>query len=391
MDSSLVDNYNYKRITTATVDAQENVFRTAVDLFSADEWNDIVADFDDAAIYQTSVFGALCWGTEKLSRIAIYEGDEVVAAAQVVIVDTPLLGAGIAHCKFGPLWRRRDAPVRTRVYREILQALRSEYADRRGLLLRIKPWEISDSAEQYSRQRQLSDLNRQSHLPKYSTFVLDLSRSIDELRSGLHRRWRYNLRQAEKLDIQITRSTSKEDAATFEQLRSEMRTIKTYVDTSEVEHLPSLMAGLPGNLKPSIFIAYRDGKPLSSLVVSAIGHTAFYLYAASGREGRQISTSYLLFWEALKWAKEGNCRWLDLVGSTPRGTGGHNGYRQFKNGFTGRNGSEHHMCDWEVSGGWHSTLVVHGGTYISECSRAARHGLNALKVRLSRYPAGTKA
>jgi len=391
MESSLVDNYKYTRTTTTTVPSKNSVFRAEVDLFSDAEWDEIVAGFSDAVIYQTSSFGALRWGKEKLSRIAIYEGGEVVAAAQVAIVSTPLLGAGIAHCKFGPLWRPRNRPVRVELYREILRALRVEYAESRGLLLRIKPWEMTDSAETCSRHRQLSQLKPQSHLPKYNTFVVTMNRSMEELHGGLSRRWRSNLRKAQKNSaIHVTRSSSEKDAAVFMQLHNEMRALKTFVDTSEAECLPRLVAGLPEQLRPTIFTAYQDEKPVSSLAVSAIGETAFYLYAASGRDGRNANASYLLFWEALQWVKERNCRWLDLVGSMPKGTGGYQGYRQFKKAFTGSNGSEQHMCDWEVSGSWRSSLVVHGGTFISERWRASLHALNGLRVKFSRYPGGTR-
>ncbi|MEJ2139838.1 MAG: peptidoglycan bridge formation glycyltransferase FemA/FemB family protein [Gammaproteobacteria bacterium] len=390
MDSSLVDNYDYTRITTTTVPSKNIVFRTEVDVFSDAEWDEIVAGFSDAVIYQTSSFGALRWGKEKLSRIVIYEGSEIVAAAQVAIVSSPLVGGGIAHCKFGPLWRPRNLPVRIEFYREILRALRAEYAHSRGLLLRIKPWEMTDSAEMCSR-RQLSQLKPQPHLPKYNTFVVDMNRSIEELHGGLSRRWRSNLRKAQKNSgIHVTRSSSEKDAAIFMQLHNEMRALKTFVDTSEAECLPRLVAGLPEQLRPTIFTAYQDEKPVSSLAVSAIGETAFYLYAATGSHGRQVNASYLLFWEALQWVKERNCRWLDLVGSMPKGTGGYQGYRQFKKAFTGTNGSEQHMCDWEVSSSWRSSLVVHGATFISERWRASLHALNGLRVKFSRYPGGTR-
>ena len=389
-DSSLIDGNSLRTITgDVALDMRYPRYRAEVDLFGSEEWDEIVGLFDDGPIQQTATFASVCWG-KQLSRLALYEGDEVVAAAQVVIVEMPLLGAGVAHCKFGPMWRRKNSPVRSEIYREILAAMRAEYAVKRGLLLRIKPWEVIDEGGQLASIRGEIGLEPQDHLPRYSTFILDMSRSTEELRKGFLQKWRYNLRKAEKQDLQVTCSRDKQAAEIFMQLHFEMRDIKTYVDTSEVESLPELIEGLPEHLRPAIFIAYHNGKPISSLVISLIGRTAYCLFAASGADGRRLSASYVLFWEAMHWVKDYGCDWFDLVGSMPAGTGGHLGYRQFKAGMTGRNGKEYFMCDWQVCHNWRSHLMVHGGAFVSARIRAARHHLNSLKVRLSRHPAGTR-
>ena len=41
--------------------------------------------------------------------------------------------------------RRRGQSQRPEVYRAVLSAMRAEYAGRRGLLLRVKPWETKRS------------------------------------------------------------------------------------------------------------------------------------------------------------------------------------------------------------------------------------------------------
>ncbi len=361
-------------------------FHHAVDTLSPSEWNTLVSRFSDAAIHQTSVFGALRWGADKLSHIVLYERDEPVAAAQVIVVTVPLLGTGIAHCKFGPLWRRRGAPARLTVYRAMLSAMREEYAGRRGLVLRIKPWETEADDGPLARARIEAGFEMQAQLPRYHTFVLDLSRSLEELRAGFHHKWRYNLKKAEKQALTVTRGHTAADADTYMQLYAEMRDLKTYVDTSEVDLLPALMRELPEGLRPEVFVAHADGRPAAAIVISLIGDTAYYLFGATGEAGRNNGASYVLFWEALQWLKERDCRWFDLVGSQPQGTGGGVGYRRFKSGMTGKNGDEYHMADWDAIASWRSRIVVHGGTRLRELSRAVRHELNGIRERLLGRP-----
>ncbi len=361
-------------------------FRCEIDKLSQADWNSLLTQFSDAVIHQSATFGSLRWGADKISSIILYEHDQPVAVAQLAIVSMPLLGAGIAHCKFGPLWRRRGQPERLEIYLEMLNAMRAEYAVRRGLLLRLKPWELPATSGQLSMLRQNAGFAVQPHMPMYHTFVIDTSRSIEQLRAGFHSKWRYNLKKAEQQALTITRSNDAAAAETFMQLYGEMRDIKSFVDTSEIDLLPGLIRELPEALRPSIFIARSDGKPVAAIVISLIGETAYYLFGATANEGRESGASYVLFWQAICWLKEANCRWFDLVGSTPQGTGGGAGYRRFKAGMTADNGDEYHMADWEVSSNWRSYVVVHGGTRLRALLRDLRHGFNGIRERLLNKP-----
>jgi len=362
-------------------------FHYAVDSLGAAEWNTLLAEFSDAVIHQSAAFGALRWGTEEVSNIVLYEDDQPVAAAQVIVVRMPLLRAGVAHCKFGPMWRRRGQPERTEIYEQILQVMRDEYAVRRGLALRLKPWEtIGTLPGQLAMLRQTAGFAIQAQLPLYHTYILDMSRSIEELRAGFHSKWRYNLKKAEKQALTITRSSDPTAAETFMRLYRAMRDIKNFVDTSEIDILPGLMRDLPENLRPSVFIAHSEGEPVAAIVISRVGDTAYYLFGATANEGRSSGASYVLFWNALCWLRESDCRWFDLVGSRPQGTGGGAGYRRFKSGMTGDNGEEYHMADWEVCHNIRSYIAVHGGTRLRAILRDVRHGLNGIRERLLRRP-----
>jgi len=364
------------------VEKKTDLFRAEVDRVGEAEWNSIVERFADATIHQTWAFGALRWGTRKLSHLVLYEDGEVVAAAQLVTLETPILKAGIAHCKFGPMWRLRDRPERPEVYDAVLGAMRREYADNRGLLLRLKPWETDAPEESPGQIRSAAGLHARPELPQYHTFVLDMRPSLEELRAGLHHKWRYNLKKAERQSFRVTHSASSEAAASYMQLYKEMRELKTFVDTSEVDLLPDLMAQLPADLRPEVFIAYEDEKPVAAIVISLLGRTGYYLFGATGNAGRDSGASYVLFWQAMEWLKERDCAAFDLVGSQPQGTGGATGYRRFKSQLTGNNGAEYHMLDWEASGSWRSDLVVKWGTYLRSRLIAALHGLNSARVRL---------
>jgi lipid II:glycine glycyltransferase (peptidoglycan interpeptide bridge formation enzyme) len=63
-----------------------------------------------------------------------------------------------------------------------------------------------------------------------------------------------------------------------------------------------------------ILLAEYDGKSLAALFVARYGNHAYYLYGASTDEERNRMPTYLLQWEAMKWAKSHDCTEYDLWG-----------------------------------------------------------------------------
>ena len=339
--------------------------RYAVDSLEREQWNELVSLFDDATIHQTWSWGELCWSNKQMSNLVVYEGEEIVAAAQVIIVSLPVIGAGIAHCKFGPMWRRTGQAERPDLYQYTLEAMTEAYSRQRNLLLRVKPWEADDDSARYARLRAAAGMHQRSGEDTYDTFVVDASRSLEDLRAGFASKWRYNLKKSEKRNLEVTAGNDRDAADVYMQLYSQMRQIKSYDDHSEVAILLSLMDDLPEQLRPTVFTAIHDGQPAASIVVSHIGRVGYYLFGATGKLGRDTGASYLLFWEALSWLHSRDCTWFDLVGSRPQTPNGRHGYRQFKAGVVGKaNGAEVSMKDWEACSSLRSRIVVAGGGWI---------------------------
>ena len=81
--------------------------RVEVDSLDAAGWERLVATFDDATYDQGHAYAASVWGEHRLSHIVVHDGDRIIGAALVVLLQVPGTGRGLAYVKFGPLWRRR--------------------------------------------------------------------------------------------------------------------------------------------------------------------------------------------------------------------------------------------------------------------------------------------
>lgn len=64
----------------------------------------------------------------------------------------------------------------------------------------------------------------------------------------------------------------------------------------------------------ALFIAEHAGQPLAALVATALGETGIYLYGASDNEKRELMPTYLLQFEAMRWARARGCARYDLWG-----------------------------------------------------------------------------
>jgi lipid II:glycine glycyltransferase (peptidoglycan interpeptide bridge formation enzyme) len=63
-----------------------------------------------------------------------------------------------------------------------------------------------------------------------------------------------------------------------------------------------------------LLVAEYEGKTLAALMVFTHGRRAWYVYGASTDEERNRMPTYLLQWEAMKWAKARGCEEYDLWG-----------------------------------------------------------------------------
>jgi len=63
-----------------------------------------------------------------------------------------------------------------------------------------------------------------------------------------------------------------------------------------------------------LLVAEYEGQPLAALMVFARGRRAWYVYGASNDQERNRMPTYLLQWEAIRWAKVRGCEEYDLWG-----------------------------------------------------------------------------
>lgn len=348
-------------------------WQVEVDRATPAEWSQMLKLFDDANIYQTSAYGGVRWGEKNLSRLVLKRDGEVLGIAQLRIVRPIPLKFGMAYLRWGPLWERRGLPLNPEVPTRMARALRDEYLDKRKLFLRVLPNAFAGSSRATTMQIAFCEFTPEplDAGNTYRTFLLDLSPSLDELRSGLDKKWRNQLSRSEKNNLRVIAGHGSEDYRTFSQVYFQMRKRKTFETTVDVDEFGRIQETLAESQRMRILICEDKGVPVAGLVASAMGESAIYLLGATSDDGLNSKGAYLLQWTLISWLKENGIKWYDLGGIDPEGNPG---VYHFKRGLSGEDVCQ--INPLTASGSAVSTGIVKAGLAMQRTLRGSLSPLN---------------
>ena len=259
-------------------------------IVSLSDWNHfILSHHPNAHLLQTGEWGELKRGF-GWEPVRVVSGDKGV---QILFRKLPL-GFTIGYIP--------KANVAASLWNEIDSVCKQN----RAIFLKLEPdqWEGTQPITNY--QLLLSPHNIQP--PR--TLIVDLRGSEEEILARMKQKTRYNIRLAEKKGVTVR---AWDDLAAFHKMMLltggrdgfGVHSLEYYRRAYELLH-PKDMCEL--------LVAEYEGKPLAALFVARHGNRACYLYGASTDEERNRMPTYLLQWEAMKWAKARGCEEYDLWG-----------------------------------------------------------------------------
>lgn len=316
---------------TATKD-QAVEYAVEVDRISEADWYDALGTFDDANLYHTWAHATVLAGEANASRLVVRRHGEIVAMVQARIAALPVLNAGIAYVRWGPLWRKRGVPAQPEVLRRALRAMHDEYVVRRKLVLRVLPYLFNDDDPVFSEIFAQEGFAARKQENTSRTLLMDITRTVDQLRENLGRNWKRNLKAAERHDLSIESGTSVAMFEEFIRIYDEMVDRKGFAEPNDIRQFRAIQAALPEHYKMKITLC-RSGTALcAGLIWSEIGGTAIELFAATSDLGLQAKGSYILRWDLVGRLKAAGFKTYNLNGINPEANPG--GYK-FKSDLAG--------------------------------------------------------
>ncbi len=262
------------------------------------EWNQFIAEHPNAHLLQMGEWGELKAGFGwKPVRVIVGE-----PGAQILFRKLPL-GFTIAYMP-KPVISEQSSVISEQFWREVDLVCKKN----RAIFLKIEldSWEENFILHPSREAFILSPHNIQP--PR--TIMVDIRDNEEAILSRMKPKCRYNIRLAEKKGVTVR---AWDDISAFH----EMMTVTGGRDNFGV-HLKEYYQRAYELFHPKgiceLLIAEYEGKPLASLMIFANGKRAWYVYGASNDLERNRMSTYLLQWEAIRWAKSRGCEVYDLWG-----------------------------------------------------------------------------
>ena len=262
------------------------------------EWRTFLAKYPDVHVLQTAEWGELKAGF-GWEPVRLVTGG---AGVQLLFRRLPL-GFTFAYVP-KPLPFDDDTPPSSVIglWSEIDQVCRRK----RAIFLKLEPDSWDDSQPLPPSPFSPSFHNIQP--PR--TILLSLAGSEDEILNRMKQKCRYNVRLAEKKGVAVR---AWDDLDGFHRLMQVTGGRDGFGVHSLAYYKKAYALFHPAG-SAELLMAEFEGKPLAALMVFAVGRRAWYLYGASNDEERNRMPTYLLQWEAIRWARAHGCTEYDLWG-----------------------------------------------------------------------------
>lgn len=293
-----------------------------VDNITSRDWHECMLEFIDGSFYQTWSYGVIHFGERNSSHLVLNHDGKKVGMAQVRIAKAPLVPIGMAYVNWGPLWRINGKDDEIAHLRNILRALRNEYAIRRKYLLRIVP-NIIDNAECKHIKQVFTDEGFTFSDNPAKTIFLDLSAPVNDLRNNLGRKWRQTLQAGERKHLVVLEGNDSQLGSMAFGIFSQMKRRKGFFGGDQSEAI-AVNRSLPERLKLHYFVCIHDGRPIAALGCVSFGSYGLPLVSATSAEALSLNAGYVLWWKMIEYYKSLGFPILDMGGVNPnRNPGGY--------------------------------------------------------------------
>ena len=269
-------------------------------------WDAFVASHPTGHLLQTWAWGELKarFGWQPI-RLALVEDGYIQSGAQVLFRAIPPIFS-LAYVPKGPLvdWARRDQV--TTLFAGLHRLCRAK----RSAFLKIEP-HASDDNRIRDTIVQLGCVTSQYTIQPPRTIVVDIMPPEEAILAAMKQKTRYNIRLASRKGVTVRPGTA-DDLSTFYGLMQ----ITGRRDNFGIHSLDYFYAmyELFAPERAALLLAEVQEEPVAGLLVLVHGSTTYYMFGASSNVHREKMPTYLLQWEAMRWARASGCQSYDLWG-----------------------------------------------------------------------------
>ena len=269
-------------------------------------------------------------GNEVITK-GVFEKDKLVQSLQITLHQVPQLNWRIGYFPKGHLPDEAQ-----------MKALKQIGQENNLVMIKLEPNISKPADEPTNKGWQTIDSFLRQHgcrpgrrlFTQYS-FLLDLTKTEDELLAKMHPKTRYNILLAKRKGVEI-KFLEPIDLDSVWPLFTETAGRDGF-RIHPKEHYINLLNLKGDGLKVFLAAAYFENQPLAANIMVDFNDTRTYLHGASSSLNRNLMAPYLLHWELMKEAKDNGLKFYDWWGITPNDDPKNPwaGITRFKKGFGG--------------------------------------------------------
>ena len=246
----------------------------------------------------------------KVIREGFFEKDKLLSGFTLTLHKVPKTNWNIGYLPKG------DFPKK-----ELIQELKKIGKREHCIFIQLEPNIIQSNVSNFEFRISNLGLKPAAHplFTKY-TFILDLTKSEEELLKAMHPKARYNIRVAQRHGVEVVEDNSKEAFEAYWKLMEETTKRQNFYAHTKRYHQIQWELFNAGNNKENaftshLFLAKYQGKILTAWTLFVFKDALYYPYGASSSEHREVMHSSIIMWEAIRFGKKLGLKKFDMWGA----------------------------------------------------------------------------
>lgn len=275
------------------------------------------------------------WGDFQTSqgkdavRYGFTENEKIIGTVQLLKTKVPHMNGYYLYAPYGPIG-------------EIdLEQIKKDFPD--SWFIRLEPQQAIKIAG-----------TKTQRIQPGKTLITDLTSPEDFLFERMHKKTRYNIKVAEKHNVQITSSAhASEQVINLLTETSKRQSYQSYSGS----YYKTLIKSLAGDAKVTIYEAHYKDQLLACAVMIDFADTRTYLFGGSNDSQRNVMAPYAMHWQAMLDAKKAGLKSYDWWG-VETATGKMPGFVRFKLNWGGETIAYPPAIDVVMNSAWYTIYKV---------------------------------
>lgn len=294
------------------------------------KWSRFVENHHRGSIFQTPEFFQVCKGTKRYEPYflaAVDDSDQIQALLLAVFIRE--FGGPFGKLSSRSIIQGGPLFLDTNEGKNALKSLMIEYdktAKRKALYSQLR--NLDDVTESQAVLKELG-YAYEEHL----NYILNLDKGEDELFAALSKERRYGVKKCSRAGISIVEIKEVDGIeAAYSLLEQTYRNAK--LPLADVSLFESALRELSPRNMIRIFLAEKDGMPVSTIILLIYKDVIYDWYAGASVEHLNLCPNDLITWHAIRYGIESKASLFDFGGAGKPSE--RYGVREFKKQFGGR-------------------------------------------------------